>query len=124
MPEALAATVVVGVAVAVLCGVTRYRGWSPAADPGGGAQVQAALREVAGAVASLRPPVPRRESVTLAVMNGSLTTELLRVTVDARRRGPSVTVRTPDGKASVCVCSGRRADGVWEYRRVGVEREH
>jgi hypothetical protein len=96
---------------------------TPRQERTAGAAVSDALASVASAVAGLRPVAPRRETTTVSVMNASETVEYLRVTMEARRRGPSLTVRTPDGRLSVCVCSGRGADGVWVYRRVGVERE-
>src|SRR5687768_15879516 len=46
------------------------------------------------------------------------------VRIDARQRRPVLRHRTKDELLSVFVADRQRDDGVWEYRRVGVEREH
>ena len=45
------------------------------------------------------------------------------ISIEARQRRPVLRHKTRDGLLSVFVAGKQRADGVWEYRRVGVERE-
>lgn len=49
--------------------------------------------------------------------------ELGEVDIEAKRREPSFQHRTKDGRLSVFVADKQGDDGVWVYRRVGVERE-
>lgn len=44
------------------------------------------------------------------------------LTIPAKSRRPQFRHRCKDGLISVFTASGRAADGVWEYRRVAVER--
>lgn len=46
------------------------------------------------------------------------------VVIDAANRRAVYRHRTKDGQVSVFVADHRGEDGIWIYRRVGVEREH
>lgn len=81
-----------------------------------------AVQAVATELRATRPVVPARRVVTRVLLDVD-GQEWVREAIDSRRRGPSWSVRVPDGRLIVAQAMRQRADGVWEYRMVGVERE-
>ena len=67
------------------------------------------------------PVPPTGEPWKVEFLSGSGRRVLGRETLTGRRK-PTITYVGLDGLKGAFVCTGRRADGTWEYRRVGVER--
>lgn len=74
------------------------------------------------APAPTRERAPATVKLRLVSAKGRLLTKEP-IVLDTRARRPVLRHRTKDGLLSVFVAEGQGADGVWVYRRTGVERE-